>query len=148
MALTVIAGLGAAYAAQANQVRLHKLRAEAETTKSKLQDTEHRAQLTKAQLEAVQREQKILQLPRPRRPIRKQGWFQETWQHLRDLRGASSVADEKLQGHAAAALEGIDAHLEKLLPGEPGAFAFDPTSERFLIVRTGVDRQGRAWSKT
>jgi WD40 repeat protein len=134
MAFFLIAGLGAAYAAHVNQLNLDKAR--------------QQAALTKAQLEAAQREQRILELPRLRRPIRKQEWFQDTWQHLRDLRGASTLADEKLQSHAAAALEGIDAHLEKLLPGEPGALAFDPSSERLLSVRAGVARQGRAWSQT
>ena len=51
------------------------------TNKVKFQVTEQQAQFTKAQLEAAQREQKILELPRLRRPIRKQEWFQESWQN-------------------------------------------------------------------
>jgi serine/threonine protein kinase/WD40 repeat protein len=123
MAFLLIGGLGAAYAAL-------------------------EAKLTKAELDAFQREQRILELPRLRKPIRRQEWFQDSWQHLRTLRGDSTLADEKLQSHAAAALEGIDAHVEKFLPGGVGPVAFDPTSNRLLNVRTGVDKKGRPWSNT
>jgi serine/threonine protein kinase/WD40 repeat protein len=141
MALLLIGGLGASYSAHVNQLNLHNAHAEAEASKAKLQ-------LTKSQLEAAQREQKILELPQLRRPIRRQDWFQDSWQHLRSLRGASTLADEKLQSHAAVALEGIDAHVEKYLPGAVGPVAFDSTSERVLNVRSGIDQQGRPWSQT
>jgi WD40 repeat protein len=146
MALLVIGGLGVAYGAQVSQVKLQKALVETETTKAELQQSEHNAELTKAQLEAAQREQSMLELPRLRKPIRRQGWFQDSWQHLRTLRGGSTSADPQLQSHAAATLEGIDAHAEKLLPGGAGALAFDSSSDRLLNVRSGIDRQGRSWS--
>jgi serine/threonine protein kinase/WD40 repeat protein len=148
MTFVLIGGLVTAYAAHVNQLKLHNAYAEAETTKAKLQVTEQRVELTKSQLAAAQREQRILELPQRRRPVRKKGWYEESRQIVRSLRGDSTKADEQLQSHAAAALEGIDAQVEKSLPGGVGPVTFDPSSKTLLMIHNGVDGQRRPWSRT
>jgi serine/threonine protein kinase/WD40 repeat protein len=102
----------------------------------------------KAQLDAKQRELELLALPRLRQPIRQMDWFPKSWGHIRSLRGGNRSADPQLQGQAAAALEGIDAHVIKTLPGAAHVLEFDPGSKRLLIFRGGVDETKKPWFRT
>jgi serine/threonine protein kinase/WD40 repeat protein len=102
----------------------------------------------KAQLDAAQRELKIIELQQLRRPIRFMGWFGESWKDLTSLRGGSTSPDSRLQALAAATLEGIDARVVKTIPGPAAFVEFDPRSERLLFLQTSVDQTRRPWYRT
>ncbi len=102
----------------------------------------------KAQLDATQRSLEFLRLSQLRRPIRKIDWFKESWQNVRSLRGIRGTTDPQVQSEAAAALEGIDAHVVKKLDGAAEVVEFDPRSECTLMVRAGKDQSGKLWSLT
>jgi len=100
----------------------------------------------------AQRELEILKLPQLRRPIRQMGWFLDTWEHVRSLRRGDTFDDPQLQGHAAAALEGLDARIVKSFQSAAESLEFSPNSEQLLMVQSPSDDQGAhrttLWDRT
>ena len=102
----------------------------------------------KAQLDAAQREIEILALTQHRRPIRQNDWSEKSWKLALALRGSSTSPDPRLQGLAAAALEGIDARVVKTMPGPAQAVEFDPRSERLLLFQMDESEKVKSWFRT
>ena len=86
-------------AARFNQLSVESARAQTAQVQAE-------ASLTKAELEARQRELSMLALPQLRRSIRRMDWFPKSWEHIRSLRGGGTSPDPELQGQAAAASKG------------------------------------------